>query len=262
MLSYDIVGDGPPMLLIHGLGITRSVWRNLESQLSQRARLILVELPGFGQSPPPSPNFLSACVKALVELRQRLGISRWTVLSYSCSADIGRAYIRRDAAHVAGGIFLCPIQRSGRWPVLHFMGCSVLRWWPGFTAWLFSGARLRWMIVTLAFNGERHTCTREWFQEISAQPIAILEAQLTQSFDPIQTELSPEIPVLRIWGRYDRLAARPRSMGPHDRVIEANHGAPLLASTLVLREVYAFLQRQAEAGAPASVPAFGRPGAL
>jgi hypothetical protein len=55
-----------------------------------------------------------------------------------------------------------------------------------------------------AFNGERHACTQEWFQEISAQPITILEAQLTQSFDPIQTELPPEIPILRIWGRHDR----------------------------------------------------------
>ena len=262
MLSYHDIGNGPPMLLIHGLGITRSVWRNLEADLSQRARLILVELPGFGQSPPPSQNFLSACVEALVELRQRLGISRWTVLSYSCSADIGRAYIRRDAAHVAGGIFLCPILRIGRWPVLHFMGCSVLRWWPGFTAWLCSGARLRWMIETLAFNDERYAYTQEWFQEISAQPIAILEAQLTQSFDRLQSELPPEIPILRIRGRHDRLTARPRRLGPHDRVIEANHGAPLLAPTLILREVCAFLRQHAEAGVPASVAAFGRPGAL
>ena len=262
MLSYHDIGNGPPLLLIHGMGITRSVWRNLEADLSQRARLILVELPGFGQSPPPSQNFLSACVEGLAELRQRLSISRWTVLSYSCSADIGRAYIRRDAAHIAGGIFLCPIQRIGHAPMVHSMGRSLLRWWPGFTAWLCSGARMRWMIVALAFNGERHACTQEWFQEITAQPVASLEAQLIHLFDPVQSELPPEIPILRIWGRHDRLTPRPRRLGPHDRVIEANHGAPLLAPTLVLREVCAFLQQHAEAEAPASVAAFGRPGAL
>jgi pimeloyl-ACP methyl ester carboxylesterase len=205
---------------------------------------------------------MSACVEALVELRQRLGISRWTVLSYSFSADIGRAYIRRDAAYVAGAIFLCPILWLGRWPILHFVGCGVLRWWPGFTAWLCSGARLRWAIVTFGFNGKRHTYTQEWFQEISAQPIAVLEAQLTQSFDPVQSEPPSEIPILRIWGRHDRFTARPRRLGPHDRVIEADHGAPLLAPTLILREVCAFLQQHAGAEAPASVPAFGRPSAL
>jgi pimeloyl-ACP methyl ester carboxylesterase len=255
MLSYHEIGNGPPMLLIHGLGVTWSVWRNLEPELSQHVRLIIVELPGFGQSPAPGQNFLRACVEALVELRQRLGIVRWTVLSYSCSADIGRAYIRRDAAHVAGGIFLCPIIWRGRWPILHFIGCSVLRWWPGFTGWLFSGARLRWMIETLGFNGERHPCAQEWFREISAQPIAALEAQLTEWFDSDQSELPPEMPILRIWGRRDRLTPPPRRLSPHDRLIEANHSAPLLASRLVLREVYAFLRH---ADRPDSVSARGR----
>lgn len=252
MLSYRAVGNGPAILLLHGLGVTRSIWRDLEPELSKCARLIMVELPGFGRSSPPNQHYLSACVEALVELRQVLGIARWTVLSYSASADIGKAYIRRDAAYVSGGIFLCPILRIGHWPVVQVLARGVLWWWPTFTNWLFADVRLRWMIVTLAFNSEQHPSAHEWFQEIRSQPIAMLQTHMLECFDPNQRELPPDIPIIRIWGRHDRLSPRPRPLRQYDRIIDANHSAPVLAAPLVLQEVCAFLQRVA-APVPASI---------
>jgi pimeloyl-ACP methyl ester carboxylesterase len=248
MLSYRIVGEGPPLLLIHGWGVTWSVWHNLEPLLSQHARLIMVELPGMGLSPPPTQAYLSACVEALVMLREALGITRWTVLSYSASAGIGANYIRHDTAHISGAIFLCPILPLGIWPALNVIAHTVDRRWTALITWVFSGWRLRVMIGSLAFNQLRHRYVEDWLQEISAQPMPLLKTHLRVVFDPDWEHLPPAIPIIRIWGGDDRLAAWPRRMQPNDRIVAASHGAPLLSAPAVAQEVLAFLQAYPQPG--------------
>src|SRR4051794_22369445 len=44
-------GDGPPVLLVHGSGMTASTWAPLMAELPGR-RLLAVDLPGFGLSDP------------------------------------------------------------------------------------------------------------------------------------------------------------------------------------------------------------------
>ncbi|MEZ4836317.1 MAG: alpha/beta fold hydrolase [Caldilineaceae bacterium] len=51
-LSYRIVGEGPPLLLLHGFGISYNIWQALVPLLHSHFQLILVELPGIGASPP------------------------------------------------------------------------------------------------------------------------------------------------------------------------------------------------------------------
>jgi pimeloyl-ACP methyl ester carboxylesterase len=255
MLSYRIVGEGPPLLLIHGWGVTWSVWRNLEPLLSHHARLILIELPGMGQSPPASQTYVPACVEALIALRNELGIEHWAVLSYSASAGIATTYIRHDAAHISGAIFLCPILPLGRCSAIHYIGCSIDRRLAWFVTWVLSGWRLRWMIGILGFNQLRHRYAQEWYREMSAQPMAILKAHLHEALDPDWENLPPALPIVRIWGRDDRLAARPRRLQPCDRIIDGGHSAPLLAAPGVAREVRAFLGQQTRPAAPASIVA-------
>jgi pimeloyl-ACP methyl ester carboxylesterase len=251
MISYRIVGEGPPLLLIHGWGVTWSVWRNLEPLLNQHARLIMVELPGMGQSPPPGQAYVSACVEALVALREALGIARWWVLSYSAGAGIGATYIRYDAVHISGAIFLCPILPLGSWPVLNYIAHAVDRRWTWLITWVFSGWRLRLMIGILGFNQLHHRYVEDWLHEISAQPMPLLKAHLRVVFDPDWENLPPAIPIVRIWGRDDRLAVRPRRLQAYDRMITASHSAPLLDAPAVVREVRAFLDEQMPREAPA-----------
>jgi pimeloyl-ACP methyl ester carboxylesterase len=52
-LHYQEHGSGEPFLFIHGFGANIFSWRYLVSPLSKRARLLLVDLKGFGSSPKP-----------------------------------------------------------------------------------------------------------------------------------------------------------------------------------------------------------------
>jgi pimeloyl-ACP methyl ester carboxylesterase len=50
-LSYDRCGSGPPLVLIHGIGSRRGVWKPVVPLLVAEREVLCVDLPGFGDSP-------------------------------------------------------------------------------------------------------------------------------------------------------------------------------------------------------------------
>jgi pimeloyl-ACP methyl ester carboxylesterase len=51
-LAHDRFGAGPPVVLIHGIGSHRKVWRSVTTRLAESYDVIAVDLPGFGDSAP------------------------------------------------------------------------------------------------------------------------------------------------------------------------------------------------------------------
>jgi pimeloyl-ACP methyl ester carboxylesterase len=55
-LAYDVVGDGPPVLLMMGLGYARWGWGPLTAVLAERFRVVSYDNRGIGESDvPPGP---------------------------------------------------------------------------------------------------------------------------------------------------------------------------------------------------------------
>jgi pimeloyl-ACP methyl ester carboxylesterase len=52
MLAYERIGSGPPLVLLHGVGHRRQAWYPLVDHLADQRELILVDLPGHGESGP------------------------------------------------------------------------------------------------------------------------------------------------------------------------------------------------------------------
>jgi pimeloyl-ACP methyl ester carboxylesterase len=50
MLAYEVTGDGPALLLVHGTMGSRGVWAPIRERLARERRLILIDLPGMGES--------------------------------------------------------------------------------------------------------------------------------------------------------------------------------------------------------------------
>lgn len=67
-LGHDRLGSGPPLVLIHGLGADRHVWRPVIDRLAAERDVIAVDMPGFGDTPAlnhgstPSPPALALAV--------------------------------------------------------------------------------------------------------------------------------------------------------------------------------------------------------
>jgi pimeloyl-ACP methyl ester carboxylesterase len=53
-IRYLVAGDGPPLVLVHGLGGSATNWCELAPLLAARHRLIVPDLPGHGGSEPLS----------------------------------------------------------------------------------------------------------------------------------------------------------------------------------------------------------------
>jgi 2-succinyl-6-hydroxy-2,4-cyclohexadiene-1-carboxylate synthase len=88
-------GNGPYLLLVHGILSSRAQWvLNLEA-LSQFARPVVVELWGHGRSPAPEfaePYRPEGYVKAFEHIREGLGVSEWLVCGQSLGAALTLRY--------------------------------------------------------------------------------------------------------------------------------------------------------------------------
>jgi pimeloyl-ACP methyl ester carboxylesterase len=76
-------GDGPPLLLLNGIGLPLQLWTRLEPHLSD-FRLVEVDLPGSGGSPPErAPVTMSGYAALIRGLLDALGIDSADVLGLS-----------------------------------------------------------------------------------------------------------------------------------------------------------------------------------
>lgn len=50
-LAYTRAGSGEPLVLLHGIGMSRRAWEPVIAELAARFDVVAVDLPGFGESP-------------------------------------------------------------------------------------------------------------------------------------------------------------------------------------------------------------------
>jgi len=64
-VSYQVEGTGIPLLLIHGFGEDKDVWNNQLEVIKEFAKVIVVDLPGSGNSMKENPIFSGADIANL-----------------------------------------------------------------------------------------------------------------------------------------------------------------------------------------------------
>lgn len=64
----EIIGQGQPLVMIHGWGMHSGVWQPLIKRLSAKYMLYLVDLPGMGGSRPIEPYHLHAMADEVAEV--------------------------------------------------------------------------------------------------------------------------------------------------------------------------------------------------
>ena len=92
-------GDGPPLLLINGLGSNAEMWGMVDTRLAARARTIVFDMPGSGRSPTPgTPLSIAALARVARNLLDELGHDCVDVLGFSLGGVVAQqlAYDARE----------------------------------------------------------------------------------------------------------------------------------------------------------------------
>src|ERR671916_2160891 len=56
-VRYDVIGGGPPVVLVHGWLSSSRVWEPLARRLAQRFTVYSLDLTGFGESDKPDSGY-------------------------------------------------------------------------------------------------------------------------------------------------------------------------------------------------------------
>ena len=87
MLAHDRTGSGSPLVLLHGLGSCKEMWRPVIPLLARDHDVIAVDLPGFGESAPGAET-VEAQAEAVAGLAGELGLEQWHVAGNSMGGGI------------------------------------------------------------------------------------------------------------------------------------------------------------------------------
>ena len=230
-LAYDRVGSGPPLVLLHGVGHRRQAWNAVVPLLRDRRELIMVDLPGHGESPPFRPGGrepVRAMAEDVIAFLADLGLDRPHLAGNSLGGAL--ALIAGSEGHAATVTGLSP---AGFW--VNRRQFSYAR--ATFKIMEVTGAAIRGSAPRLA----RSTAGRALlFAAVVSRPSRLSPGQAlgdTQAFmaarptvdtilaDPLWfTAAIPEqVPVTIAWGTRDRLLLPSQAKVAQRRLPRARH---------------------------------------
>ncbi|MEZ5076002.1 MAG: alpha/beta fold hydrolase [Solirubrobacterales bacterium] len=92
-VAYAVAGDGPALLLIHGLGGNFQNWQEVIEPLSRAHTVIAPDLPGHGSSAPGGGDYsVGALAASLRDLLVALGHDRVTLVGHSLGGGVAMQF--------------------------------------------------------------------------------------------------------------------------------------------------------------------------
>ncbi len=87
--AYRMMGEGPPIVLIHGIGDSSASWVPIMSRLAETNTVIAPDLLGHGNSDKPRADYSAAAyANGMRDLMEFLGIDRATVVGHSLGGGV------------------------------------------------------------------------------------------------------------------------------------------------------------------------------
>ncbi|CPR05484.1 alpha/beta hydrolase [Mycobacterium bohemicum DSM 44277] len=229
-IAYRDAGDGPALLLIHGMAGSSDTWRAIIPRLSKQFRVIAPDLLGHGMSAKPRGDYsLGAFAVFLRDLLDELGVDRATVVGQSLGGGIAmqfahqhRDYCERLVLIGSGGLGpeLSPLLRFLSAPGAELLlpviaPQPVLNVGEKLGSWLTSaGIRSpRTGQMWHAYASLSDAQTRRAFLR-TLRSVVDYRGQAVSALNKLH--VAADLPTLLIWGDHDRIIPVAHAYAAHD----------------------------------------------
>jgi pimeloyl-ACP methyl ester carboxylesterase len=90
-IAWREIGEGPPLVLLHGLGDSHRAWLSVAELLATRFRVLIPDLPGHGSSArPDAPYTLAWYANTIASWMDALGIERAHFCGHSYGGGVAQ----------------------------------------------------------------------------------------------------------------------------------------------------------------------------
>ncbi len=105
---YKVMGQGgPALVLIHGWSCDHTMWRFNTPELSKKYKLVLVDMPGHGNSGRPRVDYtFDFLVRGVAAAIKASGVKNPVLAGHSMGAPIAREVVRRNPGLASGLIIV------------------------------------------------------------------------------------------------------------------------------------------------------------
>lgn len=232
-VAYERCGAGEPVVLLHGLGMSRRIWNAVIPLLAGEREVVAIDLPGFGQSPDWPAGItrdLPTAVRVLDAVFSALGLQRPHVVGHSLGGLIalrlGQAGLASSVTALAPAGFWSQAERRYAFAVLATARRIARRVPDAVAERLSATAAGRAVLVGMLYGdplrcrpGAVTTCLHAMREATGFE--ATLRAGRTSD---LFTGTITGIPVTIAWGTQDRIlsprqARRAMAMLPQARLV-------------------------------------------
>jgi pimeloyl-ACP methyl ester carboxylesterase len=226
--NYVEMGEGPPLLLVHGLSGAWQNWLENIPHFARTHRVIALDLPGFGSSPmPPWEISIPEYGRFLRDFCERIGVGRCSLVGNSMGGFIATEVAISDPERVDD---LVLVSAAGiTWARARREPAAMI-------------ARVGRAAAPLLLRFHQHGIKRRrvrkgYFQGVFFDPDAMRREMLWENIVPalqsdgyydamttlwgydIRHRLEEiEVPTLIVWGRNDRVVPVPAALSYKERI--------------------------------------------
>ena len=263
-VGYQAAGDGPLLILLHGITSTSDAWRDVMPRLAEHYTVIAPDLLGHGRSAKPKGDYsLGAYAAGVRDLLAVLGFERGTVVGHSLGGGIAMQFAYLFPEHVermvlisSGGLGqeVHPLLRAAALPGSEWVLPLLAREWS-----VSAGDAVRNVAAKLGMTAGPDLA------EFARGYASLVEEGATEAFlDTLRSVIGPEgqkvsaldrlyladqIPTLFIWGTDDPVipvehGRRAHEIVAHSRYVEiegSGHWPMLDAPDRIVRELTDFM---------------------
>ena len=220
-LAYERLGSGPPLVLLHGVGHRRQAWGAVLDRLTPHRDVILVDLPGHGDSPP-----LEHGLPILDALLGELGVEHPHMAGNSLGGRLALESAVAGWAASATGLSPAGFWRSEReakmakatFRVMEAAGGRLQRFAPALSQRTAGRAVVYGAIISRPSRMPAEQALGDMTAFLAAHDA--LQTILAE-LPPFSGQISDGIPVTIAWGTKDRLLRPPQVLVAKARLPQA-----------------------------------------